>query len=335
MKADLLNKNKEISQKPIESLTNKIICGDALKILKKFPDRSVDCVVTSPPYYALRDYGMKRQIGLEEEFTEYLEKLWQVFDQIKRVLKDRGTVWVVIGDSYGGSGTAGGMINRGSGKKNGKSRHSPNTVHAKGRYAKCLLEIPARFAIGMIERGWILRNEIVWHKPNCLPSSAKDRFTMNFEKIFFFTKNKRYFFSRQFEPLRNPERLQRRYLNPDHKHKWWNGDRTLPVNHAAMEKSRAAVLKTGRNKRCVWRIGTVNFSGDHFAVYPPRLIETPIQAGCPRNGIVLDPFLGSGTTALVATKLSRKFIGIELNPEYIRLARDRLKKLSNKPQYSS
>lgn len=309
--------------KPIKSFVNRIVCGEALETLRKVPSESVDCVITSPPYYGLRDYGRARQIGLEREFSEYIEKLLAVFDEAKRVLKPAGTCWLVIGDSYGGSGAAG-KRTAGRGKSVDKHKHALNLSDTRGRYAKCLLQIPARFAIGMIERGWILRNEIVWHKPNCLPQSAKDRFTMDFEKVFFFTKSRRYFFNQQFEPLENPERLKKPYLNPSNRHKWWDASKVLPVNHEAMERSRSKVLRTGRNKRCVWRIGTVNFAGDHFAVYPPKLIETPILAGCPEDGIVLDPFIGSGTTAIAAKKLNRQYIGIELNPSYVRMARQRL-----------
>ncbi|MCA1626225.1 MAG: site-specific DNA-methyltransferase [Acidobacteria bacterium] len=318
-------RDASISRKPVEFFINKVTCGDALKILKKLPDESVDSVVTSPPYYALRDYGVKGQIGLEREFAEYLEKLIEIFDEAKRVLKNSGTCWSVVGDSYGGSGVAGVMINRNN-TDNNKSARPLGLTHSKGRYAKCLLQIPARFAIRMIERGWILRNEIIWHKPNCLPQSMKDRFTMNFEKVFFFTKSSKYFFNQQFESPKNPERLKKRYFNPDNPHKWWNTDKNLPVNSKAMERSRSKVLQTGRNKRSVWTIGTVNFSGQHFAVYPPKLIETPIKAGCPAGGIVLDPFTGSGTTAIVAKESGRKFIGIELNPKYVKIAKNRIEK---------
>jgi site-specific DNA-methyltransferase (adenine-specific) len=304
----------------IQPFENRILQGDALTVLRKLPDESVDSIVTSPPYYALRDYGMAGQIGLEDSFTKYLEKLLLVFDEAKRVLKRNGTCWVVIGDTYGGSATSGILINRQK-KARSKSNNSLRLIHRKGKYAKCLLQIPARFAIGMIERGWILRNEIIWHKPNLLPSSARDRFTMDFEKIYFFTKSRKYFFNQQFEPVRNPERLKKRFLNPQNKHKWLDSDLKLPVNGQAMERSRSKVLKTGRNKRAVWTIGTGRFMGNHFAVFPERLIETPILAGCLENGIILDPFMGSGTTALVAKRLKRRFIGIELNPEYVRMAK--------------
>src|SRR5688572_30444357 len=158
------NKGLKLKQnplpKPIEYFADKIITGDALKTLKKLPDKSIDCVVTSPPYYGLRDYGVKGQIGLERDFTEYLERLLAVFDQAKRVLKSRGTCWVVISDTYGGSVPAN-QMSAAKSKKHNKFNRSPNSVHVKSRYAKCLLQIPARFAIGMIERGWILRNEII------------------------------------------------------------------------------------------------------------------------------------------------------------------------------
>jgi site-specific DNA-methyltransferase (adenine-specific) len=304
----------------IQPFENRILKGDALTVLRKLPDESVDSIITSPPYYALRDYGMERQIGLEDGFTEYLEKLLLVFYEVKRVLKRTGTCWVVIGDTYGGSATSGLLINRQK-KAQSKLNNSLSLSHRKGKYSKCLLQIPARFAIGMTDRGWILRNEIIWHKPNLLPSSVKDRFTMDFEKIYFFTKSRRYFFNQQFEPVRNPERLKKRFLNPQKKHKWLDSDLKLPVNGQAMERSRSKILKTGRNKRAVWTIGTGRFSGNHFAVYPEKLIETPILAGSPRNGIILDPFMGSGTTALAAKRLKRRFVGIELNPEYVKMAK--------------
>ena len=309
-----------------EKQINKIICGDALLILKKLPDNSIDCIVTSPPYWALRDYGVKGQIGLEPTIEEYLEKLLVVFDEIHRVLKPSGTCWINFGDTY-------------ANKTKGEHRNKPqgNMYDSLTKRAiipkikpdltippKSLCLIPSRFAIQMIERGWILRNEIIWHKPNVMPQSVKDRFTVDFEKVFFFVKSKRYYFRQQFEQLKNPERLKRRMLNFNTVHKqaesYWTSR-----NPKFSEKRRLKMLSRGRNKRCVWTIGTTNFEGNHFAVYPPRLIETPIKAGCPAGGIVLDPFIGSGTTAVVAQNLGRKYIGIELNPEYVKIAKNRLK----------
>jgi site-specific DNA-methyltransferase (adenine-specific) len=306
---------KEISQpKPIQAFINKIICGDSLKVLKTIPTESIDCVITSPPYYGLRNYGVDSQIGLEPSFAEYLENLMLVFNEVKRVLKPNGTCFVNLGDSYGGSGSRRFHTDK-------KEIVSTKTE----TFRKSLLQIPSRFALAMTKNGWILRNEIIWHKPNCLPTGVKDRFTVDFEKIFFFVKSRKYFFNQQFEPLRNPKRLQIRLFNPKHKLKY-ESQKWSAIRKESMEKSRPKMLRFGRNKRCVWTIGTANFKGSHYAVFPEKLIETPILAGCPENGIILDLFLGSGTTAIVAKKLKRNFIGIELNPEYVKIAKKRFAK---------
>lgn len=310
---------------------NKIICGDALTALKNFPANSIDSVVTSPPYFNLRDYDVEGQIGLETDFNEYLEKLLLVFDEIKRVLKPKGTCWIVIGDTYGGN-SAGGNLFREKNERTSLLKKSTILSYNQSKYRKSLLQIPSRLSIAMIEHGWILRNEIIWHKPNAIPQSVKDRFSVDFEKVFFFVKSRHYYFRQQFEPLKNPDRLKRRLLNPNKSHKliesYWTS-----ANPNISEKRRRKMLASGRNKRCVWTIGTTNFSGQHFAVFPPRLIETPILAGCPKGGIILDPFIGSGTTAVVAQQLGRKHIGIELSGEYLKVAGKRIKsiKTSLKP----
>lgn len=301
-----------------------------MKVLKTIPDDSVDCVVTSPPYWALRDYGVAGQIGLEPNIEEYLEKLIAVFDEIKRVLKLEGTCWINFGDTYANK-TKGGHRNKLQGNMFDSLTRRATIPKIKTELCippKSLCLIPLRFAVRMIERGWILRNEIIWHKPNTMPQSVKDRFTVDFEKIFFFVKSKRYYFRQQYEQLKNPQRLERRLLNPDKPHKraksYW-----FSARPEISEKQRLHMLERGgRNKRCVWTIGTTNFAGNHFAVYPPRLVETPILAGCPRMGIVLDPFMGSGTTAVVAKKLGRNYIGIELNPNYVRLAKNRIQNIN-------
>lgn len=317
------NSPQRINQNPIELFTNKIICGDALKVLKTIPDESIDCIVTSPPYFNLRDYGVREQIGLEADFYDYLEKLLLVFDELKRVLKPKGSCWIVLGDTYGGSGSS--DLFRQKIRVNSPLKKTQDSSVKQNKYRKSLLQIPSRISVAMIERGWILRNEIIWHKPNCMPSPATDRFTVDFEKLFFFVKNRNYYFDQQFEPLRDTDRLKRPMFNTGKKQKY-KGVNFSAINHQTFEKSRIKMLATdSRNKRSVWTIGTTNFSGQHFAVYPPKLIETPIKAGCPRGGIVLDPFVGSGTTAVVAQKLSRKFIGIELNPEYVKMANKSLK----------
>jgi DNA modification methylase len=309
----------------IKNNLNEIICGDALSSLKRFPPESIDCVVTSPPYFSLRDYDAEGQIGLETDFNEYLEKLLAVFNEVKRVLKPMGTCWIVLGNTYGGSGGASGNLFRGKKGISPLAKNSPKFYRNKNKYQKSLLQIPARFSIAMIESGWILRNEIVWHKPNCLPSSAVDRFTVDFEKVFFFVKSRKYYFNQQLEPLRARERLKRPIFSSKKRQKYRDVAFSA-INHKTFETSRLRMLEKGlRNKRSVWRIGTARFSGKHFAVYPPKLIETPITAGCPENGIVLDPFMGSGTTAVVAKSLNRHFIGVELNRRYIKIANERLR----------
>ena len=296
---------------------NTIICGDALITLKKFPDNSIDCVVTSPPYFSLRDYEVEGQIGLESDFNEYLDKLLAVFDELKRVLKQEGTCWVVLGDTYGGSGSGGNQFKQ---KTARKSPPKSKQFYNQNKYRKSLLQIPSRFAVVMTEGGWILRNEIIWHKPNCLPSPARDRFTVDFEKIFFFVKNRKYYFNQQLEPLRDRKRLTRQAFDPAKKQKY-RGLSFSAINHKTFEKSRLRMLeRDARNMRCVWQVGTSHFAGNHFATFPKRLVEIPIKAGCPEGGIVLDPFMGSGTTAIVAKRLGRNFIGIELNPKYVKIA---------------
>lgn len=264
--------------------------GDALTMLRTLPDESVHMVITSPPYWHLRDYQVSGQLGLEPSYDEYIANLCEVFEEVKSVLRSDGTCWVNLADSY--SGSSGGC---------------PSPLHAKARRfgymlpavprttipRKSLCLIPFRFATEMVRRGWILRNTIIWHKPNVVPESVKDRFTIDFEYLFFFAKSPHYYFQQQCEPS------------------------TQPVTRLTRE----AV----RNKRCVWAIPTKGFAGNHFATYPEALLETPIMAGCPAGGLVLDPFLGSGTTALVAERLGRRWVGIELNPEYVQMAADRLR----------
>lgn len=327
----MLSRAQQKTNPPQTSLTitkhlNRIICGDSLKTLKNLPDESVDCVVTSPPYWRLRDYEIKGQIGQESGIENYLKKLMNVFNEVRRVLKPTGTAWIVLNDTYANK-------NKGRGQSRSKdfpsNRRSQKVNVSKAKTslsvpAKSLCLIPERFAALMVEAGWILRNQIIWHKPNQMPQSIKDRFTVDYEKLFFFTKNSRYYFKQQFEPLRDSKRMQRRFLNPDNIHKLHESYWTTHDLKAA-EIRRKRILEKGRNKRCVWTIGTAKFSGEHFATYPEKLIETPILAGCPKGGIVLDPFIGSGTTAVVARKLGRKFIGIELNPAYVILTKKRLK----------
>ena len=298
---------------------NTILQGDSLEELKTLPDEGVDMCITSPPYWALRDYGVDGQLGLESTFQEYIDKLCDIFDEVKRVLKKDGTCWVNLGDTYASGG--GKASEQSFVRKRGKTQNHPdNPAKAKlrGAMGKSLLQIPSRFAIEMTNRGWILRNEIIWHKPNCMPSSAKDRFTVDFEKLFFFTKSKKYYFETQYEGRQGTTHSRGTKRKPPREsagvgHKDW----------CKYMKNDDGLAK--RMKRTVWKIAPKPYPEAHFAVYPPELIETPIKAGCPTDGVVLDPFMGSGTTAVVARDLGRNYLGIELNPEYIKLIGDRLK----------
>ena len=451
--------NERVNEMGIEA--NKIYEGDALEVLRAFPDNSINMCMTSPPYWALRDYGSsvvsifggdkdcehnfsipiktkkksgginehsksrhhykkekgehgfsevpenessfcskcgawKGQLGLEPDFDMFISHLCDIFDGIKRVLTDDGSIWVNIGDTYYTKSGSGFKNDNIAGNK-AETRYGltkANNLRGRGLLpSKCLTMIPFRFAIEMVNRGWILRNTIIWHKPNSMPSSAKDRFNVDFEYLFFFSKKKKYYFETQYEPLSGSslERVKHDYTSKKHK----NG-----VHSGLTDKSCEAYAKKvrdgdvgGRTKRTIWKITTKPFPGSHFAVYPEKLCETPIKAGCPEKvckkcgcaiskkiisvglprdrekgkkynigyqsgigdisgskleewkrshpdkiefvgcdcnvgfnrGIVLDPFFGAGTTGLVALKLGRNFVGIELNPEYIKIAEKRLK----------
>jgi len=321
---------------------NYIYQGDALNVLKTLPGGSVNMAITSPPYYALRDYGVDGQIGLEETFNDYLDNLLAVFKETKRVLKKTGTLWVNISDTYGGSGMGTWKSNSSPTGKQVYTIPYGKNMSARlrnSKYQKSLLTIPFRFAIRMVdEQGWILRNTIIWHKPNCMPSSVKDRFTVDFEYLFFFSKNKKYYFEQQFE--RYAPASDVRYRQALRANRSYNTKKPYENNtpYSKYKKNVGSVKRRGddadglvvggknegRNKRTVWKIPTKPFKEAHFAVYPEKLIETPIKAGCPKNGVVLDPFMGSGTTAIVARKLGCNYIGIELNKKYIKIAEKRL-----------
>ena len=317
---------------------------DAPTVLKTLPNSSIDCVVTSPPYWALRDYGVEGQLGLEPTFQEYLEKLWAIFDEVYRVLKPTGTCWVNLGDTYSQGKT---FTNRNglSTSKVGSVKNNKKQMVFKSQNAikqKSLCLIPQRFSIGMVDRGWILRNDIIWEKPNALPESVRDRFTKSHEYIFFFVKNKKYYFEQQFEeyaPSSDVRYRQALRANRSYNTKAPYKNNT-PYCHTKYKRGQGGIKSRGndadglvvggknskgRNKRDVWIINTKPFKDAHFAVFPPEIPETCIKAGCPKDGIVLDPFMGSGTTAEVAERLYRKWVGIELNKEYCEIAKRRIK----------
>ena len=301
---------------------------DTLKLLKTLPSESIDTVITSPPYWGLRDYGIKGQLGLENTFQEYLKKLWTIFGEVRRILKPMGTLWVNLGDTYYGGGHGGNTkyyINNKAvkSKKQGEASNYVPTMQWSNSYPKkSLCLIPQRFAIGMIERGWILRNDIIWYKPNAMPSSAKDRFTVDYEHIFFFVKNKKYYFEQQIEPF-----AKATYKRIKYSYNLCKGNIQSSMKYTGSRKFQQNVLNgklKGKNKRCIWEINTKPFKGEHFAVFPQKIPEICMKAGCPEGGIVLDPFMGSGTTAVVAEKLSRHWIGIELNQKYCKIAAARI-----------
>jgi len=298
---------------------NKIICGDSLEVLQTLDSESIDCCVTSPPYWGLRDYGDEEQLGLEPTFDEYINKLCNIFDEVQRVLKSEGTCWVNLGDSYSSQGgpepeqtirsNKENYVNRG--QNDGKSRKP-----VSGTLAKSLCLIPQRFAIEMTNRGWICRNEIIWHKPSCMPSSAKDRFTVDFEYLFFFVKNQNYYFEQQFDKYTQPLNRWGGVKFNDIEDTKYEG---LITNYNRAGKS-VRPNPEGRNKRCVWSINTQPNPDAHFASFPEELIFTPIIAGCPVGGMVLDPFVGTGTTCRVAKDNNRNYLGIDLNPEYCQIS---------------
>lgn len=361
--------------------------GDALEVLKTFPSESIDMCITSPPYWNMRDYGVDGQLGNEETFEEYLDKLQEIFNEVYRVLKKKGSCYVNIGDVYSNN----------------------NSIGVKKQSLLCL---PDRFKINMVSNGWLCRNEIIWHKPNAMPSSAKTRFNNDYEKMFFFTKDDLYYFETQYEEAKTKASKKKgnsgksKYLSDEQEKSVRQGmsksrgsnivevRKYLPTQEEFVDFIRSKikikelcstiteVKKTtmehwfrrdekgfsyptvedwkvvrylfddgselfnkidyglthidyetddinknadkGRIKRAVWSINTKPLKECHFAPFPTELIDTPLKASCPEGGIVLDPFMGSGTTGLVAKQQGKYYIGIEINKEYIDIANKRI-----------
>lgn len=265
-----------------------LFCGQAKCVLALLPDQSIRCCITSPPYWSLRDYENPDQIGTEGRLEDYIERLVEVFREVRRVLSDDGTLWLNLGDAY----TSGGRTYRAPDKKTDNGRvvrglpFRPPTP--EGLKPKDLIGIPWRVAFRLQEDGWFLRSDIIWYKPNCLPESVKDRPTVAHEYLFLLTKSERYYYD---------------YA-------------------AVLEPADSGVGY--RNRRTVWAINTQPYPGAHFATFPLKLIEPCVLAGSTPDDYVLDPFLGSGTTGVVAARLGRRFIGIDVNPAYVGMAQERI-----------
>lgn len=279
-----------------DELQNTVLCGDALEMLKRLPDECVQMCVTSPPYYGLRDYGAEGQIGCEQTPFEYIDRLTEIFREVRRVLKSNGTLWLNIADSYAGSGKGVWSKSLAERPKSKQTYHSLNTDENAalpkkwdGIKEKDMIGIPWQLAFALRADGWYLRSDIIWQKPNCLPEAVKDRPTKSYEHIFLLSKSPHYYYD------------------------------------AAAISEPVAPVTVERNKRDVWSVSTNSHRGyGHFAMYPERLIEPCILAGSPEQGLVLDPFFGSGTTGAVCKRLSRRYLGIELNPEYCETAKTRI-----------
>lgn len=308
-----------------------IMIGDCLDNLRRLPAQSVHTCVTSPPYFGLRDYGVDGQIGLEDTPEAFVDRLVKVFCEVRRVLRDGGTLWVNLGDSYAGSGkgkrTGGTLENWQNG---GRRNHDVNEpVRKRTGAAKQLLGIPWRVAFALQEDGWCLRQDIIWHKPNPMPESVRDRCTKAHEYIFMFSKQSKYYFDH--DAMREPAVSNHRAGNKTHKYTDLyeaEQDRSQRHRTKAGLKALASVNWKTRNRRSVWTVGSKPFKGAHFATFPPDLIEPCILAGCPEGGAVLDPFGGSGTTAGVAVKNQRRAILCELNPDYAKLMPSRVEAIA-------
>lgn len=261
--------------------------GDALTVLRRLKDQSARCVITSPPYWGLRSYGIDGQIGLETSITQYLNKLVTIFSEIKRILTDDGTLWLNIGDGY----TSGNRGYRAPDRKNPARAMSIRPDTPEGLKPKDLIGVPWRLAFALQEDGWYLRNDIVWHKPNAMPESVKDRPARSHEYIFMLTKSEQYYYD-------------------------WQASRE-PAERGGL-----------RNRRSVWAVNTRPFTGAHFATFPTELIRPCILASTKPHDFVLDPFFGSGTVGVASNEAGRQYIGIELNPEYVALAARRLQQNS-------
>lgn len=339
-------------------MTIKILIGDVREQLRTLAADSVHCCVTSPPYWGLRDYGVNGQIGLEASPAEFIAVMVDVFEEVRRVLRPDGTCWINMGDSYAGNGAAYGDVSstlQGT-KQSGHSGARRQQKNGPGLKPKDLCMMPHRLAIALQDAGWWVRQDIVWSKPNPMPESVRDRCTKSHEYIFLLTKSEKYYFDQDAicEPVsaNTHARLSQDVQNQVGSTRANGGSKTngnmkavgrkvypgtgVGFGRGYDEKAKPrvknnesfdaamAIMPDTRNKRSVWSMVTQSFKGAHFATFPTELPETCILAGCPPGGLVLDPFFGAGTTGLVADRLQRDCIGIELNPAYAEIARKRI-----------
>ena len=312
---------------------NKIYQEPCLNTVARMDDNSIDCVITSPPYWQLRDYGYEGQWGLEPTYQEYLENLWSLMDAIYPKLKDGGTVWVNLGDSYSTQSGTNAALARGKSYEHESTYltnrgESGKLIKPKNMQNKCLLLIPHRFAIGCIDRGWIVRNDIIWAKRNGMPESVTDRFSKKHEYFFFMVKSEKYYFDLDAIRDRTKTGLDRCDIIKSN----------TSSNATALNSGRAKELEKkgsyefknnpkGKNPGSVsdfWDIPTKPSSAKHYATYNDSLLVKPILAGCPKGGIIYDPFMGTGSTAEAAIRAGRRFIGSEMSEDYVKIAEERL-----------
>jgi DNA modification methylase len=315
-----------------------IMQGDALELQGQLPSESVNCIVTSPPYWGLRDYGVEGQLGLEETPELYVEKLVEVFHRLRRVLRASGTLWLNLGDSYASGDRATYRSGASENKSQDIQNDMPRPKTPPGLKPKDLVGIPWRVAFALQAAGWWLRSDIIWSKPNPMPESVTDRPTKAHEYVFMLAKSERYYFDADAikEPCAWPNgpNSPQSIASP-----YGQGSTRRATKHRSVEPARGDGVNGGgsqaagsisfptdfRNARSVWPISTEPFPEAHFATMPTELARRCILAGSPRGGTVLDPFAGAGTTGLVADRLARHFIGFELNPEYAEMAKRRIR----------
>ena len=328
-KAVTVDSKKAVTSYTIEQLSDTIIHGDALTVLQQLPEKSVQMCVTSPPYYQLRDYGTPGQIGLEKSLSSYIKKLVLVFREVRRVLKDSGTCWINLGDTFAG-GTLGRKDSGNAGRFGGPPISQKDRSPQPGFKKKNLMMVPARVAIALQEDGWWLRSDIVWHKSTAMPEPATvKRPTRSHEYLFLLAKSEQYYYDADaiMEPLA-PKTLTTFGI----KHRPQGNDALGLVKSdnwgRSIDERKPRRTEQGKiagaNKKSVWSICSQNYPGSHFATFPLKLVEPCVRAGSRPGDLVLDPFMGSGTVALVARQEGRHYLGIELNDDYVKFSEERL-----------